>query len=130
MLHEILLALLGHPGSIVVSEGDYIFKVADTIDFLTEAEKEQINRIVVLGVFFRRINGFMERKGGLNSRLSLHLGIEDLDGLDEEGYEDSGFYVKAFCAGVKEVLNLYKEHVLAIEHEYFVNESLNISHLN
>ena len=50
--------------------------------------------------------------------------------MDEDGYEDSGFYVKAFCAGLKEVLNLYKEHVLAIEHEYFVNDSLNISHLN
>jgi len=38
--------------------------------------------------------------------------------------------VKAFCAGLKEVITLFKEHILAIEHEYFVNESLNIAHLN
>lgn len=25
---------------------------------------------------------------------------------------------------------MFKEHILAIEHEYFVNESLNIAHLN
>jgi len=49
---------------------------------------------------------------------------------DEDQIEDSSFYVKAFCSGVKEVITLYKEHILAIEHEYFVNESLNIAHLN
>jgi hypothetical protein len=41
-----------------------------------------------------------------------------------------GFYVKAFCSGLKEILALYKEHILAIEHEYFVNESLNIAHIS
>jgi hypothetical protein len=83
-----------------------------------------------LGIFYKHINKFVETKGGLNSKLSLHLGIEEFGELNEETIEDSGFYVKAFCAGVKEVLTLYKEHILAIEHEYFVNESLNISHLN
>lgn len=63
--------------------------------------------------------------------LSLQLGLEELHVLkEEEEIDDAGFYVKAFCAGVKEVLGLYNEHILAIEHEYFVNESMNIAHLN
>lgn len=57
--------------------------------------------------------------------------MEDLkDNNDDEEIEVTSVYVKSFCAGVHEVLNLYKEHILAVEHEYFVNDSLNITHLN
>ena len=51
MLHEVLLALLGHTGSIVI-EADNQFKVSSAIDFLTDAEIEQINKVVVIGVSF------------------------------------------------------------------------------
>lgn len=37
-----------------------------------------------------------------------------------------GVYVKAFCSGVSEIINVYKEHLLAIEHEYLKDRSLTI----
>ena len=86
---------------------------------------------MILGLFYKWINSFIEAKGGLNAKLSLQLGLEELNELKEDNeIDDPGFYVKAFCSGLKEVLALYKEHILAIEHEYFVNESLNIAHIN
>lgn len=130
MLHEVLLALLGHTGSIVI-EADNQFKVSSAIDFLTDAEIEQINKVVVLGVYFKQISSFVKRNGGLNSQLPYILCMEDMkDENDDEEIEVTSVYVKSFCAGVYEVLNLYKEHILAIEHEYFINDSLNITHLS
>lgn len=55
------------------------------------------------------------------------------DDLSKNGGEDLdeepaivGVYVKAFCSGVNEILNVYKEHLLAIEHEYLKDRSLTI----
>lgn len=57
--------------------------------------------------------------------------MEDMkDDNDDEEIEITSVYVKSFCVGLQEVLNLYKEHILAIEHEHFINDSLNISHLS
>ena len=47
--------------------------------------------------------------------------------FDQDEEEDIiGVYIKAFCSGVDEVLNVYKEHLLAIEHEYLKDRSLTI----
>jgi hypothetical protein len=57
--------------------------------------------------------------------------MEDMkEDNDDEEIEVTSVYVKAFCSGVQEVLNLYKEHIIAIEHEYFLNDGLNITHLS
>ena len=55
------------------------------------------------------------------------------DGMSNNGEEEDvpeeeliGVYVKAFCSGVNEVLSVYKEHLLAIEHEYLKERSLTI----
>ena len=50
------------------------------------------------------------------------------NGDDEEVPEEEliGVYVKAFCSGVNEVLSVYKEHLLAIEHEYLKERYLTI----
>jgi len=57
-----------------------------------------------------------------------------LDGGDpEDGNEDEealqGVYMKAFCSGVSEILQVYKEHLLAIEAEYLKDRSLTIASL-
>ncbi len=44
MLHELLLALFGHTGSIIVEE-EGSFVVNSKLEFLTPAELEMINRI-------------------------------------------------------------------------------------
>lgn len=46
--------------------------------------------------------------------------------VEDEESELVGVYIKAFCSGVNEVLNVYKEHLLLIEHEYLKERSLTI----
>lgn len=38
-----------------------------------------------------------------------------------------GVYIKAFCSGVNEILTVYKQHLLAIEHEFIRDRSLTIA---
>ena len=44
----------------------------------------------------------------------------------ESNEEVQGVYIKAFCQGVSEISNVYKEHLLAIEYEYLRDRSLTI----
>lgn len=48
----------------------------------------------------------------------------DMDESQED--ENMGVYIKAFCSGVNEILSVYKEHLLAIEHEYLKDRALTI----
>lgn len=76
MLHELLLALFGHTGSIIV-EAEESFIVNPKLTFLTSAEIEMINRIAVLGYLFKRIQTFQNRHGGISTKLAIQLAYEE-----------------------------------------------------
>ena len=59
---------------------------------------------------------------------SLDGGAPDEDN-DEDDEVLNGVYIKAFCSGVSEILQVYKEHLLAIEAEYLKDRSLTIASL-
>lgn len=46
--------------------------------------------------------------------------------VEEGGEEVYGVYIKAYCQGVNDILNVYKEQLLAIEHEYLKERCLTI----
>jgi len=91
MLHEILFALLGHTGSIFIEEQkpavalDNIDEMAEpqesdctpkfivnsSLGFISQAEIEQLNIIVVLGAHFKRIQTFLDKNSGINSKLAF-----------------------------------------------------------
>lgn len=58
---------------------------------------------------------------------SLDGGPPDEENEDEEALH--GVYMKAFCSGVGEILQVYKEHLLAIEADYLKDRSLTIASL-
>ena len=128
------------------------FIVNPNLNFLSRAEVDQINKIVQLGAFFKMIKDFLTKFGGISSKMALQLAYKDnvqkdegnVNGSDmnnsmgggapdEENDEDEealhGVYMKAFCSGVSEILQVYKEHLLAIESEYLKDRSLTIASL-
>ena len=176
MLHEVLFALLGHTGSIIIevpeqdaqelsnqmnildedgpmSQATVIkFMVNPNLTFLSQAEIDQLNKIVKLGAFFKMILNFLNKFGGISSKLALQLAYKDNaqnrrdkqedaseidnsvnggDNNDEDDDEDNlhGVYMKAFCSGVNEILQVYKQHILAIEHEYIKDRTMTIASL-
>jgi gamma-tubulin complex component 4 len=54
MLHELLLALLGRTGDIVI-EQDGTFRIDPKIDFISEPEKDILNKICTLGFYYMKI---------------------------------------------------------------------------
>eukprot|EP00347_Sterkiella_histriomuscorum_P015647 403356230 len=151
MLHELLLALFGHTGSIIQEDQDG-FVVNPNLNFLSQAEIEMINRISYLGFLFKQIQSFLHKYGGISTKLAIQLAYNDLyqnekikdqpnqnqnldlsqkSEVDEEQDQDElfGVYIKAFCSGVNEIITTYKQHLLSIEHEYLKDRSLTIPSL-
>lgn len=54
MLHEILLALLGHTGSVIIEQDDK-FIVNPKLQFLSAAEVEIISKVIQLGFLYKQI---------------------------------------------------------------------------
>ena len=86
MLHELLLSCIGFTGDIIV-EVHGTYKVAECVDLLTQAEREQANRVAALGWFYITLLRYTEansiRWSEDASRFQLYkaalcLGISDL----------------------------------------------------
>lgn len=59
MIHEILLALLGCPGDVIQMTSSGQFRVKPSVTFLSEGEKDLIERIVEIATFYVRILKFV-----------------------------------------------------------------------
>mmetsp|Transcript_31424 Transcript_31424/g.61248 ORF Transcript_31424/g.61248 Transcript_31424/m.61248 type:complete len:913 (-) Transcript_31424:71-2809(-) len=119
MLHEILLALAGHPGDIVVPKRTGTnseicgFECASDITFISEAEKAAIDQTCNLGYYYCLIEEFVGR--------NLKLGVTSL-GFGDESKSDAknsgvGLYVRALCVGLDELLDTYRAALLKAEQE-------------
>lgn len=68
MLHEILFAMLGKVGNIILEMEDG-FKINPMIDFISEGEKDLVEKLVSLGFYFLKIKEFTdEDKKAFNAR--------------------------------------------------------------
>lgn len=119
MLHEVLLALMGHSGGVIKDRGDGL-KVQSDLPFLAKSDEEQLNYLCRLGTHFAALNAFIKKHG---SGLSLPAqGGQRPDGL-------VGLYLKAFCTGLDRVLDGYRDSILQLETSVMKDPHLSVSHL-
>lgn len=136
-MHEILLALLGHPGSIIREEplrenGSHprnrrtitTFRVADCISFLTPTERAAINRVVGLGSTYRRLRHFI-RPPSLEWAESK--GIKDSNDFKSKALGENGLYLRAFKVGVEELLDQYAGCVAEVERNVMKDPTLTLA---
>ncbi|KAK9767845.1 hypothetical protein K7432_002027 [Basidiobolus ranarum] len=109
MLHELLLALSGHPGDIFVlhvpdSSTTPIFRIPEDFTFLHPSEKGALEQLAQLGSLYRRINTFIEQyrtkewiKGSPRVRLP------------------HGAYFQGFCQGMRHSLKEYEDMIVELE---------------
>lgn len=69
MLHELLLSLIGKPGQIII-HGDGCFKIDPYIDFISEPEKDILNKICMLGYHYCKIERFLDENHKIFSDIS------------------------------------------------------------
>lgn len=113
MVPEVLLALLGIPGEVIVlsppspdgrrSEG---FRVSPDLPFITAPERASLDRLVCIGYAFKCLEGFVAREN------EACLG----DATSEKTGGGS-LYRRALATGVAEVLGSYEAAILRLEQD-------------
>jgi len=71
MLHELLLSLIGQTGQIIIP-GDGCFKIDPYIDFISDPEKDILNKICALGYHYSKIEKFLEENHKIFSDIGLN----------------------------------------------------------
>ncbi|XP_027117835.2 gamma-tubulin complex component 4-like [Coffea arabica] len=145
MLHELLLALLGYTGDLIVDEREqqdtlrinlspdapiseecFTFKLAPDISFIQPSERDAIERIIKLGFYYRELDRFATKSRNLSwIRSSNESPSSRTSELFKGKKEKQSVYRRAIANGIAEVLSVYRSAVLHIE-QNLLSDSLPI----
>ncbi|XP_072409004.1 gamma-tubulin complex component 4 isoform X1 [Chiloscyllium punctatum] len=123
MIHELLLALSGYPGSIFSWNKRSGLQVSQDLPFLHPSETSILNRLCKLGTDYIRFTEFIEQYTGHVQQQECHPSQQGQAGLH-------GIYLRAFCTGLDSMLQPYRQALLDLEHEFLADPHLSISHVN
>ncbi|VTJ70181.1 Hypothetical predicted protein [Marmota monax] len=123
MIHELLLALSGYPGSIFTWNKRSGLQVSQDFPFLHPSETSVLNRLCRLGTDYIRFTEFIEQYTGHVQQQDHHPSQQGSGGLH-------GIYLRAFCTGLDSVLQPYRQALLDLEQEFLADPHLSISHVN
>ena len=129
MLHEILFALLGKTGNIII-ESDNRFEINPLISFLSSSEKELINKLIIIGFHYRKIEKFLQETYESFCQNTSFISKKLQEDDQNEFIFGKSLYIKAFIFALDEVLNEYRDAVLNIEREFLKNRVFTLSLLN
>ncbi|GCB78049.1 hypothetical protein scyTo_0018548 [Scyliorhinus torazame] len=123
MIHELLLALSGYPGSIFGWNKRSGLQVSQDLPFLHPSETSVLNRLCKLGTDYIRFTEFIEQYTGHVQQQECHPSQQGQAGLH-------GIYLRAFCTGLDSMLQSYRQALLDLEQEFLADPHLSISHVN
>lgn len=134
MLHELLLALVGYTGDLVIDERDEretpsdssdifsdfpvesTFKLAPDISFIQPSERDVIERLLPLGFYYRELDHFAAKNRHLSSfQLAKHFHCTQAPELQKESSGKTSVYRRAIANGIVEILSVYRSAVLQVE---------------
>ncbi|XP_057549187.1 gamma-tubulin complex component 4 [Amaranthus tricolor] len=135
MLHEILLALLGYTGDLIIDEranrnslgilssdspifDSPTFKLAPDLSFIASSDRDVIERIITLGFYYRELDRFATKSRNLSWIRSASLNVSLLERSEEiskRKSESESVYRRAIANGIVEILSVYRSAVLQIE---------------
>ena len=124
MVPEVLLALMGVPGEVIVLEpasasSPERFRVSPDLPFVDAPERACLDRLVSLGYAFRCLEAFATREGSTSGGADLATG-RPLSGAPppvERRAAPPSLYRRALAAGVGEVLATYESAILRLEQD-------------
>ncbi|KAH7678692.1 gamma-tubulin complex component 4 protein [Dioscorea alata] len=118
MLHELLLALLGYTGDLVVEDRDPLhppsaptFKLAPDLSFIVPSDQALIQGLISLGFYYRELDRFASKSRDLSS---VYCSGNDDASLKEKAGAGS-VYRRAIANGIVEILSVYRSAVLQVE---------------
>uniref|UniRef100_A0A674PKI7 Gamma-tubulin complex component n=1 Tax=Takifugu rubripes TaxID=31033 RepID=A0A674PKI7_TAKRU len=123
MIHELLLALSGYPGTIFTWNKRTGLQVSQDLPFLHPSETSVLNRLSKLGSDYMRFTEFIEQHTGHVHQQEHHMNQQNQTVLH-------GIYLRAFCTGLDSMLQPYRQALLDLEREFLGDPHLTISHVN
>ncbi|KAK1937538.1 hypothetical protein X943_002684 [Babesia divergens] len=152
MLHDILMALVGHPGDVIVERSGTKagFAVSEACHGISQAERKIINSVVKIGYKYRCLEEFVRRIGEeeYNCVVSSVLNQSVVENLNRTAHLRShrsrtkesstigdagnprGFYVSALCSGIEEYLESYRSTLVTVEKVVLADPVLPLSTLS
>ncbi|KAH7838364.1 hypothetical protein Vadar_025494 [Vaccinium darrowii] len=134
MLHELLLALLGYTGDLIIDQreeqesiGVFLspgapiseectFKLAPDISFIQPSERDVIERLITLGFYYRELDRFATKSRNLSwIRTANESPLSRTSEVVKGKKENQSVYRRAIANGLVEVLSVYRSAVLQIE---------------
>ncbi|XP_022757962.1 gamma-tubulin complex component 4 isoform X2 [Durio zibethinus] len=143
MLHELLLALVGYTGDLIIDEREHhkslgihlspdatvsdqrSFKLASDISFIDPSERvsyecfwarDLIDRLITLGFYYRELDRFATISRNLSWVRSADVSPLDRSSeLSNPKTEKPSVYRRAIANGLVEILSVYRSAVLQIE---------------
>uniref|UniRef100_A0A4W4GGT6 Gamma-tubulin complex component n=1 Tax=Electrophorus electricus TaxID=8005 RepID=A0A4W4GGT6_ELEEL len=123
MIHELLLALSGYPGTIFTWNKRNGLQVSQDLPFLHPSETSVLNRLCKMGTDYVRFTEFIEQHTGHVHQQEHYSSQPSQTGLH-------GIYLRAFCTGLHSMLQPYRQALLDLEQEFLGDPHLSISHVN
>ncbi|XP_058109306.1 gamma-tubulin complex component 4 isoform X2 [Magnolia sinica] len=134
MLHELLMALLGYTGDLVIdvtehrnsvglhspydglNSGECVFKLAPDISFIQPSERDAIERLLCLGFYYRELDRFATKSRNLSWIRSMgDAPLLRTTELLKRKKKKPSVYRRAIANGIVEILSVYRSAVLQVE---------------
>ncbi|XP_065860460.1 gamma-tubulin complex component 4 [Euphorbia lathyris] len=144
MLHELLLALLGYTGDLIIDDREHqnsigvplspdasisdecSFKLAPDISFIQPSDRDLIERIITLGFYYRELDRFATKSRNLSWIKSAYVSpLARATELSRNTTGKPSVYRRAIANGIVEILSVYRSAVLHIEQK-LLSESVHI----
>ncbi|XP_019758234.1 gamma-tubulin complex component 4 isoform X2 [Dendroctonus ponderosae] len=121
MIHELLFNLWNNPGNTVVTDDSDWRHLFELPQFLHPGEESLLQLIMQIGMDYHRITTFTNQVLYPNSseQAEGHNGVS----------AQSGFYLKAFCNGVQEVLEDYRKEIISLEGRFLDYPQLSLTYI-
>ena len=112
--HEVLLAMLGYTGGLLVCLNGRL-KIREEFDFILPHEKSLVERVAQTGQIYAEVDGFVRR---------VRTGFRRENGVVRES-----LYMRALVTGIDEILDVFRAMVLSVEQEVLSEPSLPLTYL-
>ena len=109
MLHELLLALEGCPGSLFTLKEDDSILVDGSLPFFNPSERSILNELCSLGTWYRRVRQFIERQ--------------------QSADEAPGQYLRALCGSLDRATADYERCLQRLEEELLADPDLGLAYV-
>ena len=129
MIDSILNCLIGITGGIFI-ETDKEFKINDTIDTLTESEKECLISVCKIGQNYKMLYDFIKNyEQTFNNELMKTSYLDEKNQNSENNIIKDTIYLNGVCRTTNELLTEYRHIIANLESKFYLEQNLTLNEI-